>query len=319
MSEPLQQQPRGVTFLDYNRMETWLLAQTEAVRQWEPHLIVGILRGGAFPAIVLSQATDIPVAFMRFHRQTGTPQWDSQEIAQPAGGRVLLCEDFAGSGVTLTRCLAWLQSRGCDVKVLTLVQDSLSRHQPDMAIDLRGHKVIFPWERYALSEKNRNAYAKLSPEGLGAMPLDRELEQWAYDLDGVFLPDVPEEAYVSDLDTALATRHAMPRHRHIPAIRPDSFIITGRILSDEAMTRAWLAREGIAHARLVLRDDSKYEASKTWQHKAEAILGLGVSHFVESCPRQALAIAAACPHVRVMQWDIATGDGYWITAFRHGK
>lgn len=310
-------QQRGSIFLDYNRMEAWLLAQAEAVRSWNPTLIVGILRGGAFPATVLSQATDIPVAFMRFNRQTGESWWDSLAMEPQAGMRVLLCEDFAGSGVTLTRCLAWLQAKGCEVKVLTLVHDSLSRHTPDLAIDLRGYKVVLPWERYTLSEKNRSAYAKLSPEGLGFMPADRDLEQWAYDLDGVFLPDVPEHVYETDLDAALETRHAQSIHRHIPDVKHGSYIITGRILSDESMTRTWLEREGIEYVGLVLRDTDKFDAADSWRHKAEAILGLGVSHFVESCPRQAMAIAAACPHVRVMQWDIVTGQGHWITAFKH--
>ena len=304
------------TFLDYNRSEAWLLSKAEQIQRLNFDLIVGILRGGAFPAVVLSHATHVPVAFMRFDREQGVPSWDSAGYEATPGKKILLCDDFAGSGVTLLRCLAWLEANRCEVQLLTLAYDSLSRLEPEFAMDLRGHKVVFPHERYSVSEKNDVMHANLDCNGLGAMPSDLTLEQWAYDLDGVFLPDVPEAAYEQDLQHAIRTRHAMPKDPMCPPVRDGAYIITGRPDEDEALTLAWLRRERVPFKRLVMRDSASHEPTATWRHKAEAILRHGVSHFVESCPRQALLVATHCPHVRVMNWDIETGSGIWVSAFR---
>jgi hypoxanthine phosphoribosyltransferase len=310
-------QGKILTYLDYNRMEAWLLAQVGYVQALNPVCIIGLLRGGSFPAVVLSQATDIPVAFMRYHRVTGQVSWDTMQPLPAHGQRVLLCEDFAGSGFTLLRCKEWLEQRGCAVCVLTLVYDELSRLQPDRAMDMRGQKTIFPWERVTLTEKSQKIYAALAQQTLSEVPQNRVLEQWGYDLDGVFLPDVPADDYCRDLEAALARRHGYSKHAQIPSFKDGSYIISGRILSDYEQTQAWLQREGIAASKIILRDPDHYAVELSYLHKAEAIVRHGVSHFVESCPQQAVGIAKHCPHVRVMQWDINSGQGYWITAYAH--
>ncbi len=182
-------------------------------------LAIGILRGGAPLALMVSHAVGTPVAFLRYDRQTRTVAWDSTLPMPPAGSKVLLCEDIAGRGFTLTDCIAFLQQHGLDVRTLTGAVDDLSRTQPDYAIDARGYFALFPWERQAYTERYRDDWERVEAGAAPAMADDHEYATYAIDLDGILLPDVPLARYDEDLAAALAERDALlpfdvlPEHR----------------------------------------------------------------------------------------------------------
>lgn len=217
----------SIAYLTYDKLEAWLYSISGELQALNPDLIVGILRGGTFPAILASHITGANVGFMRFDRQTGQAAWDSAIAIPPPGSTVLLCEDFAGSGVTLWNCRAFLQERGLNVKTLTLAFDHLSRIKPDFYNDMTGSRTIFPWECHTLTPAFSAAQAATA-DGLGALNADHTYDRWAFDLDGVFLPDISSEIYARDLQEALRLRRLLDKDPDAPVPPPGSTFITGR-------------------------------------------------------------------------------------------
>ncbi|MGF6963186.1 hypoxanthine phosphoribosyltransferase [Paraburkholderia sp. WC7.3g] len=304
--------------LTYEQLDHWIESLQPTLLAERFTMALGILRGGAPLALMVSHAVGVPVAFLRYDRQTRAVAWDSTLPIPPAGSKVLLCEDIAGRGFTLVDCIAFLQTHGLEVKTLTGAVDDLSRAQPDYAIDARGYFALFPWERQAYTERYREDWARVEAGAAPAMASDHEYATYAIDLDGILLPDVPLARYDEDLDAALAERDALLPFEALPGIDPRHVrtIITGRPEMDRARTAAWLTRHGFAHLQLVMRapglhDDSPAGAAA---HKASAALRAGVTHFVESDPVQALLIAQQAPLLRVIWWDALTRTGMLVSA-----
>lgn len=306
---------RRTAFLSYDRIESWLHSLGPALRAEGFAMTVGILRGGAFAAVVLSHEIGVPVAFMRFDRASGVASWDSQGVAlPPAGTKVLLVEDIAGIGETLVRCRALLEAAGLAVKVLTLAHDSFSRSRPDWSMDYTGFRVIFPWERFALTPAWGEAYRAMEGN-IGDYAPDHSFQLWGFDLDGVFIPDMPMEIYLPDPEPGRDERDLHGAILPALAIPPGSVIVTGRSFVEEARTLAWLAREGI-DMPVHFRDEAVYafSSSRIAHYKADRVRELGLTHYVESELSQAVAIAAANPHCRVAHYDLPTQRLTWISA-----
>ncbi|HZZ09060.1 MAG TPA: phosphoribosyltransferase [Paraburkholderia sp.] len=304
--------------LTYEQLDHWIESLQPALLAERFTMAIGILRGGAPLALMVSHAVGAPVAFLRYDRQTRAVAWDSTLPVPPAGARVLLCEDIAGRGFTLTDCAAFLRGHGLEVTTLTGAVDELSRLQPDYAIDARGYFALFPWERQAHTGRYREDWERVETGATPAMADDHEYATYAIDLDGILLPDVPLARYDEDLAAALAERDALLPFEVLPDIdlRNVRTIITGRPEADRARTEAWLARHGFAHMQLVMRTPHAHNESPAGAaaHKAAAALRGGVTHFIESDPVQALLIAQQAPLLRVIWWDAATQTGVLVGA-----
>jgi hypoxanthine phosphoribosyltransferase len=304
--------------LTYEQLDHWIESLQPALLAERFTMAVGILRGGAPLALMVSHAVGAPVAFLRYDRQTRTAAWDSTLPMPPAGSKVLLCEDIAGRGFTLTDCIAFLRQHGLEVRTLTGAVDDLSRAQPDYAIDARGYFALFPWERQAYTERYRDDWQRVEAGAAQAMADDHDYATYAIDLDGILLPDVPLARYDEDLAAALAERDALLPFDELPDIdlKRVRTIITGRPELDRARTQAWLVRHGFDHMQLVMRTPGTHDESPAGAaaHKASAALRGGVTHFVESDPVQALLIAQQAPLLRVIWWDAGTQTGMLVGA-----
>ncbi|MGF6853433.1 phosphoribosyltransferase [Paraburkholderia sp. CI3] len=304
--------------LTYEQLDHWIESLQPVLLAERFAMALGILRGGAPLALMVSHAVGAPVAFLRYDRQTRAVAWDSTLPIPPAGSKVLLCEDIAGRGFTLVDCIAFLQAHRLEVKTLTAAVDDLSRAQPDYAIDARGYFALFPWERQAYTERYRDDWARVEAGAAPTMANDHEYAAYAIDLDGILLPDVPLARYDEDLAAALAERDALLPFEVLPGIDLQQVrtIITGRPEMDRARTEAWLARHGFAHMQLAMRTSGLHDDSPAGAaaHKASAALRAGVTHFVESDPVQALLIAQQAPLLRVIWWDALTRTGMLVSA-----
>src|SRR5205823_2754664 len=81
--------------------------------------------------------------------------------------------------------------------------------------------------------------------------LASELPFYGLDLDGVFLPDVPDAVYRTDIAEAVLRRHGLEPFAALPFFSPErAVVITGRPHADRQRTLEWLARWG--HGRLPL-------------------------------------------------------------------
>ncbi len=117
-------------------------------------IIIGIARGGLVPARLLSDYLnndELHVMRVKFYTDVGktaekplilhATQFDIK------GKRVLLVDDIADTGKSLSVAIDHLKKRGASsIFVVTLVKKPSSIVEPDMYIEETDRWVIFPWE-----------------------------------------------------------------------------------------------------------------------------------------------------------------------------
>lgn len=281
---------------DYARAESVVAGH---IAQWRGAgfaAIVAIARGGLAAGVMASTELSLPLHALTYSRRDRRVSWFTATRPEP-GAHVLLVDDVAGRGTTLSDSLAFLQDQGFTVRVFTLAYDEHSRVRPDYGVLIpKGYRVWFPWERTSITP-HFDTTCNLPDRA------EHEYASWAIDLDGVLLMDLPEERYAHALQETLAQRDQLMPSARLPRLDLSRIsIITGRPEQDRARTTAWLNRHGF-HGTLVMRDESRYSALETPRHKAEAILTRCHTHFIESDPVQALEIARLASVARVIWWN----------------
>jgi hypoxanthine phosphoribosyltransferase len=297
---------RMPVFLGYDQTERMVAALLDRAAQWQPDVVVGIVRGGLVPATMAAGILALPLAMIGFERTSGTAQW----VVPPAnGGRVLLVDDGCSTGRTMQAVRAALLLEGRDCLTLAVVHDpEVTRYVPDLSHPLR-MLWRFPWERGEATPTGRALRAS------GAGP-DRavELPYYGLDLDGVFLPDVPDAVYQADIAEAVLRRHALEPFAKLPYFAPDrAVVITGRPDTDRERTEGWLRQWGHGSLPLECRPARiEHTPDAVARYKAETATRLGCTHFVESDAEQALRIAAHAPHLVVSWWSPADARAWLI-------
>lgn len=287
-------------YLDYNSIALRLDALAEEVRGAGFDALVIILRGGTFAGMHMAFLTNLPCYFLRYDRKRSTPEWVGP---QPAPGRILLCEDFAGMGRTLIDCRRFLIDAGHEVSTLVVCKDRLSASEPDYCcFDNQdpGARFLLPWERYRINPATGHTSQVDAPP-------DHTFERTAWDLDGIFLPDLEPHHYDADLEATLCLRDNLEPAPNAPTPAVQDVVVTGRPVCDQERTVAWLRKHGI-QAPVVFRDDQvdRPTAESVARWKGQRALELGCTHFVESDPAQALHMAARFPELRVIWWNNGT-------------
>lgn len=309
---------RPILPVTYDQLDHWIHALQPDLAREGFACAIGVLRGGAPLALMVSHAIGVPAAFLRYERATRVVTWDSSLPLPPAGSKVLLCEDIAGLGHTLADCIAFLRGPGLVVKTLTAGFDDLSRIRPDYGLDGRGYCLLLPWERHAYTDAYRENWRRTAAGETGRIGEDHEFETYGIDLDGILLPDVPPQRYQADLAAALRERDELAPHVNLPPfeVRRAKVIATGRPEMDRARTAAWLHKHGFGALPLVMRDPASHADTPeaVAAHKARAALQYGCTHFVESDPVQAIEIARQAPLLRVLWWDAAARRGRLVAA-----
>lgn len=293
-------------FLGYDQTERMIAALLDKAAQWQPDSVVGIARGGLVPATMAAGIMALPLAMVEFDRPSRATRWIG---APPGGGRILLVDDGCSTGGTMSAVRATLIGEGRDCLTLAVVHDpDVTSYVPDLSHAMR-ELWRFPWERGEATPAGR------AHRATGAGP-DRttELPFYGLDLDGVFLPDVPEEVYAADIADAVLRRHALEPFPTLPFFALDrAVVITGRPDSDRERTQAWLARWGYGALPLECRPaDMPHHPDAIARYKAEAATSWGCTHFVESDAEQALRIAAHAPHLVVSWWSASDARAWLI-------
>ncbi|WP_341963957.1 phosphoribosyltransferase [Pseudomonas sp. RC10] len=307
---------KPVLALTYEHIDRWIASIQSRLIKEEFVCVIGILRGGAPLALMVSHAAGIPVTFLRYDRGQRLAVWDSALPVPTPGSKVLLCEDISGVGHTLSDCLGYLEILGARIKTLTAGFDDKSVITPDYSIDGRGYTLVFPWERQAYTLNYRKHWDETGGGRTAAMAPDHQYDAYAIDLDGVLLRDIDPGAYRADLERALDERDALPAFKKAPLKQSVKAIITGRPHMDRQRTQAWLDKNGFGGIELVMRDPSAHDdsPSQVASHKADAAVRMACTHFVESNPVQAVYIASAAPLLRVIWWDASVSQATLIGA-----
>jgi len=294
-------------FLGYDQTERMIAALLDRAAQWQPDTVVGIARGGLVPATMAAGILALPLAMIGFDRTSGTTAWIGAPPA--AGSRILLVDDGCSSGQTMRAARTALLEEGRDCLTLAVVHDpEVTAYVPDLSHAMRS-LWRFPWERGEATPAGRALRAT------GAGP-DRttELPFYGLDLDGVFLPDVPDAVYQRDIADAVLQRHALEPFSSLPFFSSErAVVITGRPDEDRERTLIWLARWGHAALPLECRPlHVPHTPDTVARFKAETATRWGCTHFVESDAEQALRIAAHAPHLVVSWWSAADARAWLI-------
>lgn len=290
----------------YNWIEDTLRGYVQPLRQAGIEDVVAIQRGGIFPGLVAAYLLDIPLLHTLQHeRRSRICRWTC--ATPPAGTTLLLVDDIAGEGDTLTDAKRWLEAQGRTVKTLTVAYDDRSCLIPDFGVDFGGRVAVFPWERHRLNPAFCADLAQPSEK----LAIDSAYEAVAIDLDGIFLPDLPDDLYESDPAAALELRTRLPPFpgSALPPHRPEqALIITTRHLDSRAPTTAWLARHGFGGYPVVFRDIARYpdgadRAQGLARYKADMVVRHGMTAIYESDPLQAAYLSAMLPLTDVYCWN----------------
>lgn len=297
---------RMPVYLGYDQTERMIAALLDQATQWQPNIVVGIVRGGLVPATMAAGLLALPLAMIRFDRAAEATEWFG---VQPAAQRLLLVDDGCSTGRTMAAVRAAVLREGRDCLTLAVVHDpELTSYVPDLSHPMRA-LWRFPWERGEATPAGRTLRAT------GAGP-DRttELAFYGLDLDGVFLPDVPDAVYQADILAAVNQRHSLEPFATLPYFSPErAVVITGRPNADRDRTHQWLARWGHGSLPLECRpDDLPHRPDSVARYKAEVATRWGCTHFVESDAEQALRIAAHAPHLVVSWWSASDARAWFI-------
>lgn len=288
--------PPAAFSYDYLRIEAVIAGLVPAWRTAGFDAVVAIARGGLVPGTLVSTGLDLPLYALQYSRENRDVSWYT--VNQPAGPcRILLVEDIAGRGTTLSDSIAFLQALGHELTVFTLAYDAQSRVTPDYGLNIPdGYRAWFPWERESITP------AFDATHNRPGQP-EYNYASWAIDLDGILLMDLPEDEYAQALQETLTRRDQLPPNKNLPQVDlANVTIITGRPEQDRLRTQAWLDQHGF-HGPLIMRDEARHTPEQTAAHKAEAILSRCHTHFIESDPIQALDIACRTQVARVMWWN----------------
>ena len=126
------------------------LAQ-EIVRSFEPEIVVGLVKGGAYAGEELATVLGCKFVPVRLHARSRdhgyrSPTAESQMPAEVAGKRVLVVDDIPGTGETLDAAVVAAQKAGAvAVRTATLIARS-SGYQPDFSAIQTDDLVVFPWD-----------------------------------------------------------------------------------------------------------------------------------------------------------------------------
>jgi hypothetical protein len=147
-------------------------ALAEAVAPWEPEIILGVARGGLYPATLISHILQVelyPIRLTRRLRDIPTferPQWRVEPPDEVAGKRVLVVDEISGSGETLTMVKERILALGAlEIRSAVMYAHSWGIDAPDYIGLISDALLINPWDREVFA---KGAF-RLHPEYLEAL------------------------------------------------------------------------------------------------------------------------------------------------------
>lgn len=295
-------------YIGYDEAERMVGALLGGAHAWGIEAVAGIARGGIVPATMASCLLSVPLSIIGRPSREAEFAWIGPA---PAARRVLLVDDCCASGRTMQAAMAMLAGQGFSIRTLTITHDpDVTAYVPDLSHPMR-ELFRFPWERGLYTPTAGPLMARGE-----TVPLASEAPFIGLDLDGIFLPDLPQTHYDADLREAIRRRHELEPFSRLPPFDPArAIVITGRPEMDRGLTRAWLGRWGHDGLPLECRPDgTPADPGSVAEYKARAAIRRGCTHFIESDPEQAIRIAALAPHIIVSWWRAEDARAWLIAA-----
>lgn len=152
-------QHRGVDPISWQRFEELTRTLAQQIATWGPELILGIARGGLFPATLLSYALRRELYPIRLTRRfedqvvRRAPTWLVRPPAKVRGRRVLLVDEIADTGQTLLAAAHVVREMGAaEVRTAALYAHTWADPRPDYIGLLSDALLMNPWDREVLQD-----------------------------------------------------------------------------------------------------------------------------------------------------------------------
>jgi len=145
---------REITWDDFHEMCKKLAGK---ISKSDFDLIIGVARAGLYPAVLIAGMLRKEIYPIRITRRENDqikyedPIWriDIPDIVR--GKRVVIIDEIADSGITLSKVSQRLKSKGAsNIETIVLVTHSWSKPKPDHYILESDELIIFPWDKEIL-------------------------------------------------------------------------------------------------------------------------------------------------------------------------
>lgn len=157
MSSYEYRERRGVDRINWDRFESLTRDLATQVAPWGVELILGIARGGLFPATLLSYTLRRELYPIRLTRRfedqvvRRTPTWLVKPPDKVRNRRVLIVDEMADSGQTLVAAADVVRQMGAaDIRTVALYAHSWAMPRPDYVGLVSDALIVNPWDREIL-------------------------------------------------------------------------------------------------------------------------------------------------------------------------
>ncbi|MEM1655956.1 MAG: phosphoribosyltransferase [Nitrososphaerota archaeon] len=136
---------------------------------YKPDVVVGILRGGATVAHLLSDFLDIrtiyPIgcnSYVDVAKRFSVKVYSPLALSDLSGKRVLLVDDVADEGLTLKAVVEQeiAPKNPLEVKVATLHMKPWCKFKPDYYVQMTDAWIIYPWEKREVARQVAESFIK---------------------------------------------------------------------------------------------------------------------------------------------------------------
>jgi hypothetical protein len=130
-------------------------------RKYDPDIIVGVARGGLFPAVRLSHLMGdktLRIIHVKYYKGVDLRRKKPELLADVGRlkGKVLVVDDVADTGTTLEFVVKHVKRKGArEVKVATIAMKTHSSFKPDFFVFETDNWIIFPWEEMPVKERRQ--------------------------------------------------------------------------------------------------------------------------------------------------------------------
>ena len=166
----------GVELISWQRFEELVRALAEQVEPFEPQIILGIARGGLFPATMLSFVLRREFYPIRLTRRVDDaivrekPTWLVRPPDKVRGRRILVVDEIVDSGHTIALAADEARTLGAsEVRTAALYAHSWADPRPDYVALTSDALILNPWDREVLIQGHWATH----PELAAALKLQR--------------------------------------------------------------------------------------------------------------------------------------------------
>jgi hypothetical protein len=163
---------QGVHPISWEDFHGLCKALAQAASAFQPEIILGIARGGLYPATLLSHLLQVELYPVRVTRRVNdvvthqAPQWRVEPPAAVRGRRVLVVDEICGAGETLGMVREKAQALGArEVRSAVMYAHTWGASVPDYIGIVTDALLLNPWDREIL----RDGIFQFHPEYVEAL------------------------------------------------------------------------------------------------------------------------------------------------------